>query len=284
MDGSTAASRVEFQERGSRSDMFAIETSHLTRVFGPLRAVDDLNINVSEGSIFGMLGPNGAGKSTTIKMLTTILSPTSGTASVAGFDIVRQPREVRRSIGYVSQMLSADGMLTGYENLLLFARLYAVPRSQRRQRIMDSMEFMGLIDSAQVLVKNYSGGMIRRLEIAQSMMHRPAVLFLDEPTIGLDPIARHTVWKHLRSLRDEFDTTILMTTHDMEEADELCETVAIMHRGKIAVVGLPEKLKEEIGPAATLEDAFVHYAVTSDDDGASYRDILQTRRTARRLG
>jgi ABC-2 type transport system ATP-binding protein len=264
--------------------MPAIEISRLTRVFGPLRAVDDINVSVTAGSIFGMLGPNGAGKSTTIKMLTTILPPTSGTASVAGFDIVRQPGEVRRRIGYVSQMLSADGMLTGYENLLLFARLYAIPRSQRRQRIMDSLEFMGLIDSAQVLVKNYSGGMIRRLEIAQSMIHRPSVLFLDEPTIGLDPVARHTVWNHLRSLRDGFDTTILMTTHDMEEADELCGTVAIMHRGKIAVVGSPEKLKAEIAPAATLEDVFVRYAVASDDDRASYRDILQTRRTARRLG
>ena len=157
------------------------------------------------GSIFGLLGPNGAGKTTTIKMLikmlTTMLEPTAGSAKVAGLDIVRQAVEVRRRIGYVSQMLSADGGLTGYENLLLFARLYGIPRAKRRDRIIDALQFMGLGEAERTLVRNYSGGMIRRLEIAQSMLHRPSVLFLDEPTVGLDPVARHAVWQHLRELR-----------------------------------------------------------------------------------
>jgi ABC-2 type transport system ATP-binding protein len=178
----------------------AVETLGLTRRFGTLTAVNDLNLSVPTGAIFALLGPNGAGKTTTIRMLTTMLAPSAGSARVAGLDVVRQPRRVRKSIGYVSQMLSADGALTGYENLLLFARIYGIPYRERKERILNALEFMGLMVAANVLVRNYSGGMIRRLEIAQSMLHRPAVLFLDEPTIGLDPVARHTVWEHLREL------------------------------------------------------------------------------------
>jgi len=262
----------------------AVETVGLTRRFGSLTAVSELSLQVAAGSIFGLLGPNGAGKTTTIKMLTTMLAPSAGTARVAGFDVVRHPVEVRRSMGYVSQMLSADGALTGYENLLLFARLYGISRRLRRERILDALEFMGLSESANHLVRNYSGGMIRRLEIAESMMHRPAVLFLDEPTVGLDPVARHAVWGHLRGLRDQYGATILMTTHDMEEADELSETIAIMNLGHVVAIGSPRSLKAEVGPQANLDDVFIHYAGGSIEQGGNYRDIARTRRTASRLG
>lgn len=262
----------------------AVETLGLTRCFGSLTAVSTLNIAVTTGSIFGLLGPNGAGKTTTIKMLTTMLAPTAGSAKVAGLDIVRRAVEVRRRIGYVSQMLSADGGLTGYENLLLFARLYDIPRAERRKRILDALQFMGLGEAERTLVRNYSGGMIRRLEIAQSMLHRPSVLFLDEPTVGLDPMARHAVWQHLRDLRNQFGTTILMTTHDMEEADELCEVIAIMHRGRAVAVGSPPSLKMQVGPEADLDDVFIHYAGGGVDEGGGYVDSARLRRTVRRLG
>lgn len=262
----------------------AIETFGLVRRFGSLVAVDRVSLSVRTGSIFGLLGPNGAGKSTTIKMLTTLLPPTEGGAKVAGFDVVRRPREVRRRIGYVPQLLSADGALTGYENLLIFAKLYGVPRSQREPRIWQALALMGLADAAHALVRQYSGGMIRRLEIAQAVLHRPAVLFMDEPTVGLDPVARRAVWEHVRQLRQHFGATILLTTHYMDEADELCDEVAIMHRGRVAAVGTPAELKAAIGPEATLDDVFVHHTGSSIETGGSYRDALRTRRTARRLG
>ena len=262
----------------------AVETVRLMRRFGPLTAVDDLNLLVRTGSIFGLLGPNGAGKSTTIKMLTTLLAPTSGSARVLGFDVARQSIEVRRRIGYIPQLLSADGSLTGYENLLVFAKLYDIRRAERARRIREALDFMGLADAADTLVRRYSGGMIRRLEIAQSMLHRPAVLFLDEPTVGLDPVARHTVWTHLRDLRRQFGATILMTTHDMEEADQLCEVVAIMHRGRVVALGSPADLKVTLGVGATLDDVFVHYTGAAFEEGARYQDVARGRRTARRLG
>lgn len=262
----------------------AVETRALTRRFESLVAVNQLTFSFPRGSIFGLLGPNGAGKSTLIKMLTTLLPPSGGTALVAGFDIVRAPREVRRRIGYVSQMLSADGDLTGYENLLISAKLYCIPRSERSARIAEALEFMDLTGAAQKLVKHYSGGMIRRLEIAQSMLHRPSVLFLDEPTVGLDPFAKQAVWKHIRELRQEFNATILMTTHDMQEADELCETVAFMHQGTIATIGSPAELKTELGPEATLGDVFIHFTGADISEGGDLRDVARTRRTSKRLG
>lgn len=262
----------------------AVETHELTRRFGSLVAVNSLNLSVPANSIFALLGPNGAGKTTTIRMLTTMLAPTAGSGLVAGFDIIRQPKRVRNAIGYVSQMLSADGALTGYENLLLFARIYGIPSRERKQRIVDSLEFMGLTAAADVLVRNYSGGMIRRLEIAQSMLHRPPVLFLDEPTLGLDPVARHAVWQHLRDLRCDFGTTILMTTHDMEEADRLCEHIVIMHRGQAVAAGSPESLKKQVGPEADLNAVFVHFAGESVEDAGGYKESARIRRTARRLG
>src|SRR5229473_3069331 len=198
-----------------------IEVRSLTRRYGTLVAVDHLNFSVASGANFGLLGPNGAGKSTLIKMLTTLLPVTEGTARIAGFDLVKHPEAVRKKIGYVSQMLSADGDLTGYENLLISAKLYGMPRSERARRIAQALEFMELAQVSGKRVRQYSGGMIRRLEIAQSMLHRPSVLFLDEPSVGLDPSAKRAVWERISELRREFGTTILMTTHDMEEADHL---------------------------------------------------------------
>jgi ABC-2 type transport system ATP-binding protein len=265
----------------------AIQTTQLTRRYDSLVAVDHLEFKATEGAIFGLLGPNGAGKSTLIKMLTTLLPPTSGTATVAGFDIVKHPADVRRNIGYVAQMLSADGDLTGYENLLISAKLYGLRGRHREERIADALEFMNLADAARKRVKQYSGGMIRRLEIAQSMLHRPGVLFLDEPTIGLDPVAKRSVWDHIRELREQFGTTILMTTHDMEEADGLCDRVAIMHQGRIAAIGTPDELKAQAGSEATLNDVFIlstGAAMTDEGaEGGKYRDVARTRRTARRL-
>lgn len=262
----------------------AVETGELTRRFGDFTAVDHINLQISYGQIFGLLGPNGAGKSTTVKMLTTLLEPSSGSARVGGYDVQRSAAEVRRRIGYVPQMLSADGGLSGRENLMLSAKLYGMARNHRGERIAEALEFMGLTDAGNKLVKTYSGGMIRRLELAQAMLHRPAVLFLDEPTIGLDPVARHTVWERLRDLRREYRMTILITTHDMDEADVLCDVLALMHHGKIAVTGQPERLKAQLGEGATLDDVFVQYSGGSIEEGGNYHDIRQTRRTASRLG
>jgi ABC-2 type transport system ATP-binding protein len=203
---------------------------------------------------------------------------------VAGFDIVAAAEEVRRRIGYVPQMLSADGALTGVENLTLSAKLYGMARAERKERIGEALEFMGLADAATRLVRTYSGGMIRRLEVAQAMLHRPAVLFLDEPTIGLDPVARRTVWERLRELKERYGITVLITTHDMDEAEELCDELAIMHQGKIGVIGKPAELRASLGEGATLDDVFAHYSGGSIHEGGNYGDIQRTRRVASRLG
>ena len=263
----------------------AIATQSLTRVFNDLTAVDALDLTVAEGSVFGLLGANGAGKTTTIRMLTTLLAPTSGTAAVAGFDIVREPREVRRQIGYVPQLLSTDGTLTGYENLLISARLYHLPRGERRTRIEGALRTVGLEGVKDRLVRTYSGGMIRRLEVSAAMLHEPRVLFLDEPTVGLDPVAREQVWAHIRQLPRDFGTTVLLTTHYMEEADELCDTIAVMHRGRVADIGSPAELKAHVGPGATLDDVFAAVAGTAvTEEGGGYREVSRTRRTASRVG
>jgi ABC-2 type transport system ATP-binding protein len=265
--------------------MNILETRDLTRRFGTLAAVDGINISVQEGEVFGLLGPNGAGKSTTLKMLTTLLPPTTGTAVVAGFDIVHQAARVRQVIGYVPQLLSADGALTGYENLLMFSKLYGIQKDERQERIRQSLELMQLAHVAGKLVNTYSGGMIRRLEIAQSMLHRPLILFLDEPTIGLDPLARGSVWEHIRKLKSRYQTTIMLTTHYMEEADSLCSRVAIMHEGRIAAIGTPAELKSTLGgPEVTLDDVFAYYAGAELEKGGGYREVTRTRRTARRVG
>jgi len=262
----------------------AIETIALTRRFGNFTAVNQINLTVQQKSIFGLLGPNGAGKSTAIKMLTTLLQPSSGTARIAGFDIVQSPVEVRRRIGYVPQMLSADGALTAFENLTLSARLYGMTTIERKMRIAEALDFSGLAEVSNKLVKTYSGGMIRRLELAQAMLHHPAVLFLDEPTIGLDPVARKAVWERLQALRRDYGMTILLTTHDMEEADVLCDTLAILHQGVIGVTGSPQTLKDSVGPAATLDDVFVAFSGGTIQESGSYREVRQARTTLRRLG
>ena len=269
---------------GNATRATAVETHGLSRSFGALRAVDNLDLSIPAGSIFGLLGPNGAGKTTTIRILTTMLPPSTGTAHVAGLDVLQEPKKVRKVIGYVSQMLSADGGLTGRENLLLYARIYGIPQRDRKTRIMESLEFMGLASAGDTLVRHYSGGMIRRLEIAQSMLHRPPVVFLDEPTIGLDPVARHAVWQHLRELQARFGTTIFMTTHDMEEADKLCQYIVIMHRGQAVASGSPESLKAQVGAEADLDDVFLHFVGSPMEDVGGYKESSQVRRTVRRLG
>jgi len=265
--------------------MAIIELEALTRRFASLVAVNELSLGIEAGEMFALLGPNGAGKSTTIKMLTTLLPPTSGSARIDGLDVERSASAVRRIIGYVPQLLSADGTLTGRENLQVFASLYDVPRGERRRRVTEALEFMGLGESADRLVRQYSGGMIRRLEIAQSMIHNPRVLFLDEPTVGLDPAARRAVWDHIRELRDRTGATIVLTTHLMEEADALCSRVAIMHQGNLVALGAPAELKASIArPRATLDEVFIHYTGSNLETGGTYRETRRTRRSVRRLG
>ena len=262
-----------------------LELKNLTRRFGTFVAVDSVNLSVNTGEIFGLLGSNGAGKTTTIKMLTTLLPPTSGDASVAGFSITRQAVDVRRAIGYVPQAVSVDGSLTGYENLLIFAKLYDLPRREQQGRIAEALEFMGLTAEGGRLVSEYSGGMVRRLEIALSTLHRPRVLFLDEPTVGLDPIARDAVWKHLVDLRANYGTTLFFTTHYMEEVASYCDRIAIMHRGKIAALGTCKELENSLGGAPhTLDEVFVHYAGNALDSGGTLREVSAGRAMAKRLG
>ncbi len=262
-----------------------LETRALTRRFGEMTAVDSLDLSIETGEIFGLLGPNGAGKSTAIKMMTTLLPATSGDAIIAGYSVTRNAAQVRTVIGYVPQMLSADGSLSGYENLLIFAKLYDIPRAEREKRVRDALEFMGLGEVGDHLVNTFSGGMIRRLEIAQSMLHRPPMLFLDEPTVGLDPAARRAVWSHIEEMRDEYHTTIFLTTHLMEEADNLCNRVAIMNLGKVAVTGTPDELKKSLpGDNVTLDDVFIHYTGSLLESGGGYREASRARRVAKRLG
>ena len=264
----------------------AVQASALTRRFGDLTAVDQVTLTINQGEIFGLICPNGAGKSTLIRMLTTLLAPSSGSATVAGYDIVRQPAEVRRHIGYVPQLLSADGSLTAYENMLLSARLYGVPRRERAERIARALARMGLTEAAHNLVGHYSGGMIRRLEIAQSLLHRPAVLFLDEPTVGLDPGARETVWERVVDLRDRFHRTMIVTSHHMDEIDAFCDRIALIDRGRIAAVGTPAELKARVGPDATLDDVFIRLVATTGttETEGDYGDVRRARRAAREHG
>src|SRR4029077_7187374 len=216
------------------------ECEGLVRNFGSVRALAGVSFQVQQGEVFGLLGPNGAGKTTTIRVLVTLLRPGAGWAKVFGLDVGRDPTAVRRCLGYVPQQLSADAALTGYENVVLFARLYDVPHVQRHDRVMAALESMGLADTARRPAGTYSGGMIRRLELAQSLVNEPRLLVLDEPTIGLDPVARAEVWDRLLGLRDRLGTTVLITTHYMEEADQLCDRVALIHRGEVRAIGSPD--------------------------------------------
>ena len=209
--------------------------------------MDDLSLEVEPNEVFGLLGPNGAGKTTTIHMLATLLRPTSGTATVNGYDIVQEPGKVRSSIGIVFQAPSSDDILTGYENLYVHSMLYSVPRHERRDRIASVLELVGLSDRKDYQVKTYSGGMRRRLEIARGLLHKPKVMFLDEPTLGLDPYSRETMWKYIKRLVDEEGVTIILTTHYMEEADMLCDRIGIIDKGKIVALDSPAGLKAGLG-------------------------------------
>lgn len=262
----------------------ALECKSLTKQFGNLIAVDQLSFEVQKQNIFGLIGPNGAGKSTLMKMLTTLLFPTSGDALIDNISIIKNPSDIRKIVGYVPQLISADGNLTGYENLLLFCKLYQVPKKEREKKIYQSLEIMGLLNFAHRYVSEYSGGMVRRLEIILALLHRPKILFLDEPTTGLDPVARRTVWKHLLEIHKKEKITIILTTHDMQEADYLCETVAIMLRGKIVKIGKTESLKSELGEGSTLNDVFIQYAGNEIETENSFKETISRRRTEHKRG
>lgn len=234
--------------------MNVIETKGLTKKFNGFTAVDGITLDIEEGEIFGLLGPNGAGKTTFISMLCTLLKPSSGTALVNGFDIIRQKNDVRKSLGLVFQDPSLDNRLTGQENLEMHAGLYGVPMSERKKRIDEVLDVVGLSDRAKDVVQTYSGGMKRRLEIARGLIHYPKILFLDEPTLGLDPQTREHIWEYIKKLAGREKITIMITTHYLEEADMLCGRVAIIDHGKIVVLDKPEHLKNSLeGDVVTIE-------------------------------
>jgi ABC-2 type transport system ATP-binding protein len=266
----------------------AVRCTDLTFRFGTHTAVDRVDLSISPGEMFGLLGPNGAGKTTTIRMLTTLLKPATGTVTVFGIDVAAHPMRVRRVIGYVPQMLSADATLTGLENVELFARLFDVPRKNRKERVAGALDAMGLTEAASRLAGTYSGGMIRRLELAQALINAPRLLVLDEPTVGLDPIARGVVWEYIARLREEHQMTVLMTTHYMDEADAYCDRVSLMHRGAIRTTGRPADLRAGLGAGATLDDVFRYYTgdtlADNPPEEGGIRDVRRARRTARRLG
>src|SRR5665213_2041990 len=235
---------------------FDIEVENLTKRFGDFVAVDALNFSVAHGEVFGLLGPNGAGKSTLIRMLTTLVPPTSGTGRVNGFDIVREANDVRQSIGVIPQAMTSDLDLSAEENMSIFAKLYGIPREKRRRTIKQLLQEVDLEKWADKPVKMFSGGMRRRLEIARGLVHEPKLFFLDEPTTGLDPVSRVAVWEMLTRLKRERDLTILVTTHYMDEADKLCDRIAIVDHGKLAALDSPLKLKASIPGKNILEVSF----------------------------
>lgn len=270
----------------------AIDCRHLTHRYGTFTAVDDLTLQVHPGETLGLLGPNGAGKTTAVRVLTTLTPVQEGEVRIFGLDAERRTMDIRHNIGYVPQQLSIEAALTGRQNVELFARLYDVPRAERRERVDQALESMQLLDVADAVAGTYSGGMVRRLELAQALVNRPLLLILDEPTVGLDPIARDSVWTQVGRMQAEFGMTVLLTTHYMGEADALCDRVALMHHGRLQAVGTPAELMERVvkatdAPAATLEDVFRHYAGSDlTDDGqqnGGMREVRATRRTARRV-
>jgi ABC-2 type transport system ATP-binding protein len=264
----------------------AVECTGLVHRFGETVAVDHLDLSIPAGDVFGLLGPNGAGKTTTIRVLNTLLPVQEGSVRVFGFDVRRQAFDVRRHLGYVPQQLSIEAALTGRQNVTWFARLFDVPRAERAARVDEALDAMDLLGVADRRAGTYSGGMIRRLELAQALVNRPALLVLDEPTVGLDPIARAGVWERVRQMRVDYGMTVLLTTHYMEEADELCDTVALMHHGRLQTVGSPAELRAGIGPDATLEDVFRRYAGAGLEDYGTegVRNVRRSRTTARKLG
>lgn len=227
--------------------MHVIQTKDLTKKFDKLVAVNKLNLKINEGEIFGLLGPNGAGKTTTLSMLATLLPPSSGTAHVNGFNVAKEPSRVRQNIGFVFQDPSSDEILTGRENLYVHALMYGVDLSNIRGKIDDVLELVDLKDRQNERMKKYSGGMRRRLELARGLLHQPKILFLDEPTLGLDPQTREHIWSYIKKLADQKKVTIILTTHYMEEADKLCSRIAIIDKGKVVALGTPNELKKRLG-------------------------------------
>ena len=225
----------------------AIVVRDLVKEYPRVTAVDGVSFTVDKGEIFGLLGPNGAGKTTTIRVLLTLIKPTSGETLIYNIDTAKNSQEVRSMCGYVPQDVSADGDLTAYENVYIYSKLYGMPGKERKTRIKEVLNFLELTERTNDMVKTFSGGMMRRLEIAQALVNRPRVLFLDEPSIGLDPNARRIIWSLIKKLRDEFGTTIFMTTHDMNEADVLCDRIGIMNKGQLATLGKPSELKSGVG-------------------------------------
>ncbi|MBV8080935.1 MAG: ATP-binding cassette domain-containing protein [Actinobacteria bacterium] len=251
--------------------------------FGEVEAVRGVSFAVEAGESFGLLGPNGAGKTTTIRVLTTLLRPTEGRALVAGHDVVGDGLAIRRRLGYIPQAISVDGALTARENLEFYARVTDVPRRERRERIAHAVEVMGLEPFLDRLGRTLSGGMLRRLEIATALLNRPEILFLDEPTVGLDPTARRLVWERLEELREEAGTTLLVTTHQMEEAERQCDRIAIMDLGQLVAQGTPAELTAQFG-VPTLDDVFTAATGRTIHEGGSFRDARRSRRLSRRLG
>ena len=251
----------------------AIDVRDIVKTFGDFVAVDHVSFTVKSGEIVGMLGPNGAGKSTLIRMMVTLLPPTSGTALINGYDVTRQADDVRRSIGVIPQAMTSDLELSVEENLLIFAKLYGVPRDKRTRLIRELLEAVELTQWADKQVKNLSGGMRRRVEIARGLVHEPRVFFLDEPTTGLDPVSRTAVWTMLQRIKSQRDLTVLVTTHYMDEADRLCDRIAIVDHGKLVALDTPRALKASIpgheAETVTLDDVFLHYT------GHDLRDALQ---------
>jgi ABC-2 type transport system ATP-binding protein len=252
----------------------AIDVRDIVKRFGDFTAVDHISFTVKSGEVMGLLGPNGAGKSTLIRMMVTLLPPTSGTAVINGFDVVRQADDVRRSIGVIPQAMTSDLELSIEENLLIFAKLYGVPRDRRSRLIGELLEAVELTQWADKPVKHLSGGMRRRVEIARGLVHEPRIFFLDEPTTGLDPVSRTAVWTMLQKIKAHRDLTVLITTHYMDEADKLCDRIAIVDHGKLVVLDTPRALKASLpgrsADTVTLDDVFVHYT------GHDLRDALQT--------
>jgi ABC-2 type transport system ATP-binding protein len=273
-----------------REEPPAVLVDDLVVRFGAIEAVGGVSFAVAPGEVFGLLGPNGAGKTTTIRVLTTLLASSAGRALVAGYDVSRDSLAVRASIGYIPQAISVDGALTAYENLDFYGRVTGVPRRERRERIAEVIDTMELAPMLTRLARTLSGGMLRRLEIASALLNRPAVLFLDEPTVGLDPNARAMVWERLGALREQAGTTILVTTHLMEEAERHCDRLGVIDRGRLVEQGEPAELLER-HHADSLEAVFS--AVTgrpiaehdgTDDEEGRLADVRAQRRVARRLG
>jgi len=227
--------------------VYSVEIKSLTKLFGDVTAVNDISLSVEKGEIFGFLGPNGAGKSTTIMILTTLLKPTSGQALISGIDVMTNAKQVRENIGYVQQETTVDEYLTGRENLLLQAKLNHIPKSEINNRIDEVLDLIELSEKQNDAVVTYSGGMRKRLDIAGGLLHRPKVLFLDEPTVGLDIQTRRKIWEYIKKIHEEFEMTIFLTTHYMEEADQLCDRIGIIDDGKIQVIDSPENMKKAMG-------------------------------------